>query len=383
MSVLDSYYKIKVIPYNSLLIAKENFLFINIVILSAAFLRLGFILLLFVLPFDRLIFYSVIMFIISFMSRQITVIYVSKKYSESKVNHKIYYNQDLFKEILSFLKFSWIGQISNIIKKQGTNFLLNIFSGNVLLNAAYAAAGQVASISDMAFSPISQAIMPQALKSYSGNNKPRFKKLTLLNCKLAIILSWIFIIPLLFESDFILHIWLKEVPVFTSQFMILILIDEMIRQLSNGLVISNVVSEKVKVVYLANMFIQILSFILSFIFLKCGMKFWIIFYANIAVSIIFLFINLIFSNKYIYINALLYFFRVVIPSAVIGTCIILLMNLFKTYLSFSSPINSLLIMALSFLLSFILFFVSLFNKEESQKIISITKGTLKNLYTKR
>jgi hypothetical protein len=130
--VADSYFKIKIIPYNALLTAKENFLFINAVAIAVAILRLASILLLLIYPFDRVIAYSIIMFLLSLLSRLVTIKYVTKRYNEAHVEPKKYYDEQLQKDVFSFLKYSWIGQIGNIIKKQGGNFLLNIFSGGCL-----------------------------------------------------------------------------------------------------------------------------------------------------------------------------------------------------------------------------------------------------------
>lgn len=371
LMVLDNYYRIKVIPHNSLLLAKENFLFINGVAIIVALLRLIFILLLFIVPFDKLIFYAIIMFSLSFASREITIRFVFKRYAEAYLNEKKYYNQSLQKEVLSFLKYSWIGQMSAIIKKQGANFLLNIFSGGVILNAAYATASQVASISDVAISPVTGAILPQALKSYSAGNHTRFQNLTLFNSKLAITISWIFMIPLLLESNFVLNIWLKDVPLYTSEFLILILLDEMIRQLTNGLSISSIIAEKIKRIYMWTTIIQSFAFISIFILLKMGFQFWYIFYINIGISVIFMLINLIFAHNYIGINIYHFFIRIIFPTLIIGGITICLMMLLKHFLLLNSSFNSLVIIALSFLFSLTLFLFLLFNKDEKNKIKNI------------
>jgi hypothetical protein len=379
--VLDTYYKIKVIPYNALLIAKENFLFINVVAIAVAILRLAFILLLFVLPFDRLIFYALIMFVLSFASREITIRFVSGKYPEAVLGKQKYYDVLLQKEILSFLKFSWIGQMSGIIKKQGANFLLNIFSGGVALNAAYAVAGQVPSISDMAFAPVSQSIMPQAVKSYSAGNISRFKKLTVFNSKLAITLSWIIMIPLLLEPDFILNIWLKDVPQFTSQILMLILVDEMIRQLTNGINVSSIVADKVKKLYLINTIIQSMAFFLLLLFFKIGFQFWIIFYANIVISLLYVFINLYFAHKYLSLNSTRYFTKVILPSTLIGSFTISIMLIIKPYLITPEFVNSLIVIGLSFVFTLVLFFVFLYNQEEKNKIKNMSNDILIKIKT--
>lgn len=374
--VWDTYFKINIIPYNSVLIAKENFLFINAVAILVALIRLGFILLLFYIPSNKVIVYVFLMFILSYFSRFISKKITVNRYNEAYFDRRKYYNHSLEKEILSFLKYSWIGQMASIIKKQGANFLINIFSGGVIYNATYAAANQLASVSDMAFSPLSQTIMPQALKSYSSNNFARFQNLTYFNSKLAIMLSWIFIIPFLLESDFILNIWLKEVPRYTSEILTLVLIDEMIRQLTNGLGISSIIADKIKNIYLLNTILQSVAIFVSIVFLLIGFQFWIIFEINIANTIIFTFINLIFAHKYVKIDFYNYVKNIVVPSLLIGGISIGLLLFFKFQLSTSNAIASLGILTMSFTITFLLFVFFLFNKEERSKILKIKKEIL-------
>lgn len=344
--VADSYFKIKIIPYNALLTAKENFLFINAVAIAVAILRLASILLLLIYPFDRVIAYSIIMFLLSLLSRLVTIKYVTKRYNEAHVEPKKYYDEQLQKDVFSFLKYSWIGQIGNIIKKQGGNFLLNIFSGGVALNAAYAAATQVASTSDMAFSPVNQSFTPQIMKSYSSGNTVRFINLTLFNSKLAIFLSWIIIIPLIFGSDFILNIWLKDVPAFTGEILILILIDEMIRQLSNGLGISGIVLASFKKIYLVNTIFQLISFIVSLILLSFGLDFRVIFYVNIVVSVLLMIINVVYAHLNLGINGINYTFKIILP---------LILLIFAVMTVYSGRFNLVILNSLySIVLSFII-----------------------------
>lgn len=371
--VLDTYYKFKVIPYNSVLLAKENFLFINVLAIIVALLRLGFIGLLFIVPYNRIIIYATIMFFLSYLSRLITKRFTTNRYPEAHLDEMKYFNISLQNEVFSFLRFSWIGQVAPIIKRQGTGFLLNLFSGGVIYNASYSAAVQVASLSDMAFSPIAGTILPQTLKGYSEGNVSRFKNLTFFNAKLSILFSWIFIIPLLLEPDYILNLWLKEVPPHTSEFLSLVLLDELIRQVTNGLSMSSVAHVRVKRVYLLTASIQSVAFIALLVLLKIGFQFWTIFYFNIGVSVILMIINLFFAHKYIDINLSIFVSKVILPSFLIGGITIAVMLYLRTRI-FTSNINTPLgIMILSFIISTVLFIIFLLNREEKRKVMILTK----------
>lgn len=377
--VLDSYFKMKVIPYNALLTAKENFLFINLVAIAVAILRLGGILLLLIYPFDRVIVYSLLIFILSYLSRAYTMQYCKKKYDEAYLDKINYYDKALEKDVFSFLKYSWIGQLSSIVKKQGANFLLNISSGGVALNAAYAAAGQVTAVSDMAVSPVSAAMQPQIIKSYSVGNHDRFMNLTFLNSKLAVFLSGIFILPLLFGADFILNLWLKNVPEFTGEIMILILIDEFIRQLTNGLSFSAIVKTEVKKIFLTTAVVQSIAFIISFLMLKIGFSFWVIFFVHIVVSLLVMVINILFVHFNLNIKSLLYSKKVILPS--IGVALFL-GGIYHLLFDIVKHIYPLYVMGVVFVITAVLLFIFLFDSVEKIKIKTVAFDTITKLRNK-
>ena len=367
--VFDTYYKLKVIPYNSLLIAKENFVFINLVSIGQSILKLGLVLFLFLIPTQRIFLYTASIFILSYFARFYTQKFVSRRYFESFLD-KTKVDFSIKKDIISFLKYTWIGQLAGIIQTQGTNFLLNIFSRGVIYNATFAVARQVTSVSDMAFTPISQTIMPQTLKSYSEQNYSRFQNLTIFNSKLGIMLSWLVIIPLFVEIDFVFNIWLEEVPPCATYVARVILISEMIKQLYNGLSMSCVVSDKVKRIYLFQTIIRIVVF-MSITLLLYFIHFipLYIFYVDILVNIVYLFLYLQFVKR-LGIKIGNFVKKVLIPCCIGGVVSIVLALKIQSFIFFGFISHLLFVIGIVLvLLFFFIFFV--LSKEECTKIKNI------------
>lgn len=361
--IIDTYFKLKVIPYNALLTAKENFLFINIVSVSQTIAKLIFVIALFILPYNyRLIPYALAILVISFVARYITQRYVSKKYDEAYID-KNNVDLELKSDVFSFLKYSWVGQFSNIIRSQGTNFLLNVFTGTVTINAAYGVSKRVTAVTDMAFTPISATIMPQTLKSYSEKNYSRFEKLTFFNSKLGVILSWIVIIPLFVEADFVLDVWLKEVPEHAVQITRLILIAELIRQLYNGLSMSFLVSDKVKKIYVLQTIIQAVAFlIMVLVWIIDKSNFYIIFVVDIVVTVVCLIVFLLCMKDFTGISAWKYITKVLMPSFG-GVLLMLLMLYLKGYFC-TNFITNLIFIIIIIVIMAVYFYFCLFSKRE-------------------
>lgn len=376
--IIDTYYKLKVIPYNALLTAKENFLFINIVSVSQTVAKLAFVLALFIIPFDyRLIPYALAILAISFAARYITQRYVTKKYDEAYID-KNNVDLELKRDVFSFLKYSWVGQLSSIIRSQGTNFLLNVFTGTVSINAAYGVSKRVTGVTDMAFTPISATIVPQTLKSYSEKNYSRFEKLTLFNSKLGIILSWMVIIPLFIEADFVLDVWLKEVPKHAALITRLVLTAEMIRQLYNGLSMSFLVTDKVKRIYVLQTIIQSIAFLsMIVVWMIDKSNVFVVFAVDIVATAVNLMVFLFYMKDYTGIKALKYITNVIVPS-VGGILLMLLMLYLKGYICTNFITN----LAFSIFIAFVVviyFYLCLFSKSEKNDAKTIMGSFVKKI----
>lgn len=362
--VVDTYFKMIVMPYNSILIAKENYLIINLVIVGQSILKLIFVLLLFLLPINiRLIVYTISIMFVSLMGRSYTIYYVEKHYSEAK-NDKTKYDKTLAVEMFSYLKFSWIGSVASIVKSQGSNLLFNIFTGLTTFNAAYGVSKQITGISDMVFGTTAQAFMPQTIKSYSENNIDRFKKMSLFNGKLAIMLSYIVLIPLFIEIDFVFGIWLVETPKYAVTMTRIIIISEMFRQSYNGITMSTVVNDKVKKLFLYQTVIQVIIFAFTILFLLFNQNdIFLVLYSDLIVSALFLVLNLLYNQVVLNIKIADYLMKTILPTA---TIVILYFYTCLKFISISQTnvIENIILIFCIVITLIILFYYVLFNSDE-------------------
>ena len=203
------------VPYNACIIAHEHMGAFAYISVLDVILKLVVILLLRNAEVDRLIYYAVLLAVESVLIRIIYQVYCRIKFEESKF--RWVYNNKLFKEMLSFAGWSFLTNTSYIFNNQGVNLLVNMYFG-VALNAARGLASQVEGAVMSFVNNFTTAISPQITKSYATDEKERMFYLICKGAKFSFYLLLIFSLPIIFETDFVLNLWLTEVPEHTANF---------------------------------------------------------------------------------------------------------------------------------------------------------------------
>lgn len=208
-------------PNSAEIVAHEDIGAWSIVSIIDTILKLGAVIVLSFITWDKLIFYALFLFIIQFLNRTICVIWCKKKYPEAA--YKFIWDKELFKSILTISGWSSLPKLAQTGYMQGNNLILNVFFGPIA-NAAYAIALQ-------AFTGIKQfcnnfqiAAMPQIVKSYSIGDIDRTRKLLFSICKMSFYMMFIISLPFILNAKPVLEIWLKDIPKYTTNFFILLLI---------------------------------------------------------------------------------------------------------------------------------------------------------------
>ena len=80
--------------------------------------------LLLVTPFDKLIFYAVLLLVVQLMVRVIYGSYCNRHFKETKL--RCIWDKSMFKEMMGFAGWNLIGNCASILSTQGVNILLNI-----------------------------------------------------------------------------------------------------------------------------------------------------------------------------------------------------------------------------------------------------------------
>lgn len=218
------------VPYNSCIIAHEKMsAFAYISILEAA-LKLLICYMLIVSPIDKLIAYSLLMLFVAMLIRFVYGMYCTRNFEECK--YRMCYEKEIVKEMTGFAGWSFFPNVAWIFNTQGVSVLINLFFG-VALNAARGIASQVESAVMMFVRNFTTALNPQITKYYANGDKENMFLLMCRGTKFTYFLTLLMVLPLFLETEYVLQLWLKEVPTHTVIFVQLSIIGSIINNIGN------------------------------------------------------------------------------------------------------------------------------------------------------
>lgn len=266
-SIMSAIVMIVSVPYNADIIAHEKMSAFAYISILEAVLKLAIVFLLLVFTQDKLVLYSALVLCVQLFIRFCYGRYCNKHFPESKYRHV--WDKRLFKEMTGFAGWSMFGNLSAVLYGQGLNMLLNVFFGPVV-NAARAVAVQVQSVMQQFVSNFQMALNPQITKTYAKGEMDEMHQLMFRSARFSFYLLFLLSLPVLFEADFILTIWLKTVPDNTVTFLRIIICTSLIYTLANPLIIANQATGKVRRYQAVCGSILLLILPVSYVCLKLG-----------------------------------------------------------------------------------------------------------------
>lgn len=290
ISILTTMLTTSFVPFQGLLVALEKFTITAAFdIITRIFAFVG---VLYLLSYsgDRIRLYSVIMFSVSAIHYLLIYIY-SRKKSYEIIRFRPNSDKKLYKEMFSFAGWILIGASASIGKSQGSAIIINYFFGT-LVNAAYAVARQVEGYILMFSRSLNQAAVPQITKSFSGGDKQRSETLASYISKYTFILMSLVAFPVMLEMDFLLEIWLKEVPEGASIFCQLLILSALLSCVGEGIPALIQASNKIKLFQITLSVLSLMGLPFAFVAYKLGAPAYSILIIYCAIEIINAFVRL-------------------------------------------------------------------------------------------
>lgn len=250
------------VPYNACIIAHEHMHAYAYISIIDALLKLIVAYLLIVSPVDKLIVYSVLLLCASLCVRLLYGFYCGRHFEESK--YHLIYDKKLFKEMLGFAGWNFFTNAASILNTQGVSLLVNVYFG-VALNSARGIATQAEGAIQQFVTNFTTAVNPQITKTYAQGDKQRMFYLICKGSKFAYLLMLVFSIPIMFEADCVLKLWLNIVPEHTSTFLILTFIGAMVTTLGNTGYTACLATGNIKTYAISITFVGSLVFFISWI----------------------------------------------------------------------------------------------------------------------
>lgn len=225
-AILSTMVSLFVSPYNAMIVSHEDFNIYAYLSIGQTMLILGMTFLLAVSPIDKLVFYASLMFSIQLIYA-LTLVTINKaRYKQIRPQpHK---EKDVYKSLLSFSGWNVLGVGMFVLGTQGVNIILNLFFGTIV-NAARGIAVQISAKVDEFINNIQQATNPQIVQTYASGDYDAVQSLMYDNFRWNFSLYWLIALPLIFEIDYILNIWLVEVPEYTGIFTIIIVLRSLLK----------------------------------------------------------------------------------------------------------------------------------------------------------
>lgn len=323
------------IPYNATIIAYEKmsaFAYISIFEVSAKLLSIY---LLYIVTFDPLIAYALFMFSIAVVIRFIYGWYCKRTFKECRYSFVL--DKVVFRDMISFNGWNFIGSTASVMNGHGINLLMNIFFG-VTVNAAKGIATQVDSAINSFVQNFMMALNPQITKSYAAGDYSTVNKIILLGSKFSFFMFLIICLPFFLNIEYILSIWLKQVPEYTAVFVRCAIIFSLCQSLSQCLYSTMLATGKIKQYQIVVGTLSLMAFPLSYIFFKMGFSAVFGYIAIIICSLLCLVARLwMLQNMLPDFSAMVYIHKVIYPiicSTIPIACIIWPIGLFIHNISF-------------------------------------------------
>ena len=272
------------VPYYGLLMAKERFIvfsamdvFLHIVKLIITWLLLYF--------FSQKLLIYTLAFAILHAVPTLYYMYYCSRHFPKVVRLKRVHERGLYKHVFEFSAWIGVGALAHAGKVHGAALIVNTFF-NTVMNSAMGVASCLNNYIVVFSQNITQPMAPQITKSYAAGDKARTDELLVMSTKYSFLLTLLMSAVFLAAPEWIMRLWLKEVPPYATVFLVLFIIDSIVTSLNSG--IQNIIfaSGRIGIYQTCSSLLNILSVTLGYFVLRAGAAAYYLIVAYITVSVI-------------------------------------------------------------------------------------------------
>lgn len=282
------------VPFSACVIAHEKMGWFAVVSILDALLKLGIAILITFDNNDRLISYGILMASISLINFLLYVIYALRNFVE--VQFRLLFERTMFSKMFSFTGWTLIGQSAILGTNHGNNILVNMFH-SVTANAAMSIGGQVNAAVTSLSGNFQTAFNPQITKSFASGDYDYLKSLIFYTSKISYFLLMTVSVPIMFNIDSILHIWLGLVPKYSGIFCILTLCNGILNALSAPLNYTVVASGNIKWFQIVTALVYLSDLLVVYILFSIGLPAPTVLFVKVGIMIIILYVRLYYTTR--------------------------------------------------------------------------------------
>lgn len=317
VSVLSCVIFIFTVPYDAVIISNEKIGIYSIVSVFEAIAKLAIIIVVPFLSFDYLKSYSLLLLFVPLSTLIIYVSYCSR-FNECRLS--LVFDRKLFKDLGIYASWNFLGNFIYSIVHEMYNILLNIYGGvieNASRNIAYQVKFAINSFSNNAL----VAVKPFVIQEAAINEVNVLFNHTILLSKVSLYLSLVISAPIILYCDELLNLWLTEVPSYAIVFTQLTVGAILIRSLHGPLSLMYMSMGKIKWMTIVEGSIFLLSLLIAWIILSCGLPSWLIFALLCLIEMITI-ISLAYNAKIEFAFSFNEYFRVMVKLTILSIIVI-------------------------------------------------------------
>lgn len=334
LSIVSIFISISQTPFGALILAYEKMSFYAGMSVYDAISKLAIVYLLYQVS-DSILEKYAMLYVLSGLISFLVYSFYCQRTLKCNISLKIT-NISLLRELFFYSSWNIFGNFAVVTKTQGINVLLNIFFG-VVVNSAYALTSTITGVFGGLINSVTTAINPQIYKSYAEQDFARNSLLINIGSKYSFFLCLLLIMPVFFNIDYILKLWLHNTPIYLADFVKIALLILLVDCLSGTLMTGIQATGNIKLYQIVVSISVFLNFPLSYIALSITKQAVLTYWVALALTFVSLFLRLYFLKILLKFDTILY-----IKEVLLKVCLVLIAStlLSWTFNSFFSNHNS-------------------------------------------
>lgn len=256
------------VPYNSSIIAHERMSTFAYLTIFDAVCKLIVVGSIYYYGGDKLILFSVLSLLPLVIRQGIYVWYCKHNFEECVYEYR--WDKKIFREMFAFSTWNFIGCTAGLMRDQGVNIVINMFTSPAV-NAARGIAMHLNGLIGQFTGNFMVSLNPQITKYYAVGDLTHMHKLIYYGTRFSYYLFMFISIPVIFEIEPILTVWLGEVPAHTVLFTRLVLVLSLIDIFSQTLITAQNATGNIRNYQLVVGGLYLLNLPFSYLLLKMGM----------------------------------------------------------------------------------------------------------------
>lgn len=254
-------------PYRAVIIAHERMSAFAYITIVDGVMKLVIAFAIQASPVDRLVFYAILMALVTVMLRAVYGWYCSRHFKECV--YRLSHDRRLIGEMFSFAGWNYIGATAAVLRDQGGNVVINLFAGPAV-NAARGVSMSVNRAVRGFVSNFMTALNPQITKSYASGDYDYMMRLLYQGARLSFYMLLLLSLPILLNTHYVLDLWLKRVPDHSVLFTQLVLVFTMSESISHPLITAQLATGRIRDYQLVVGGLNMLNLPVSYVLLRMG-----------------------------------------------------------------------------------------------------------------